>query len=177
MENNVKPFGIKRNIDYFFTRIFLSKQKMKEYKADFWSMMFFDTILLISFMIAYIVIGNLLSTVLNWNIGDFFLMFCFVLLGWKILWIHSLRGFSSRLLNGDLNIAIVKPLNVYFNITTEQINFQNIISGIGLFLIAIVYIIYTNIYQNFLLAFFVFIFASMYLIVLFNFIQSFSFFS
>lgn len=176
MENNVKPFGIRRHLDYFFTKIFLSIQKMKEYKADFYSMMFFDIILLISYIIAYTVIGNLISPFLNWKIGDFFLLFCFSLLAWKILWIHNLRGFSSRLLKGELNIAMVKPINVYFNIATEQINFQNIISGFGLFLLAVIYIIYDQSYENFLLAFFIFIFGSVYLVVIFNFIQSFSFF-
>lgn len=176
MENKVKLFGWKRHLDYFLTKIYLSKQKMKEYKIDFYSMLFFDIILLITHMISYFVLGGLIFSILKWNLGDFFLLFCFGLLAWKILWIHTLRHFSSRLLKGDLNIYLIRPMNVYFSTTTEYVNFQNLISGLGLFLMAISYILISETYTNYLLGFGVFIFGTLYLIVFNNFLYSFAFF-
>jgi len=175
MEKNIKPFGWRRNLDYLFILYYLSKQKMKEYKIDFFSMMFFDFFLLTTYMISYFVIGGLVFSFLHWNIGDFFLLFCFTLLAWKILWVWGLRNFAFKLLKGNINVYLLRPINIYFSASVEGINFQNLISGLGLFIIAIIYIIYSKIYIHYLLAFFIFIFGCTFLMVFVNFLESFAF--
>ncbi len=88
---------------------------------------------------------------------------------------HNLRNFSNRLLKGEVNIALTKPINTYFYISSELINAQNFITGISLFLISIFFILIGD-YSNYFFALVVFIFSLFYFVIFFNFLHSFDFY-
>ncbi len=173
--SEVVRFGWRRYVDFFVERMIISKKTNKEYKADFWSMMTFDIVHLLTMMIFYGAVAQLTSSFLGWNRVDFFLFFCINLLMWKNLWLHNLRNFSSRLLRGALNYALMRPLNPYFSMSTRYINWQNFISSIGLLAI-VAYVVLINDYSDYFFAFLIFIFGSLYFMAFYNFMSSFEFF-
>lgn len=161
--------------EVFFTKCKLALKENKEYKAQFWSVVLFDLILVCVILIFYTIYGNLINSILNWNLIDFFLLFCFQLLAGKFFWMHNLRFFSQRLLQGELNLYLVRPINSFFISSIKFISGSNILTGIVLFVITIG-TIFTNSYENILLSILIWFLGSIYYLIFVDFLYSFGFF-
>lgn len=170
----------KRNIfqkywEIYYEKMIISFKKNKEYRINFWMMNLFDVVTLFSFMAMYYVIGNLMYDTIKWDMIDFFIYFCLNLISWKMLWQHNLRNFSKRLLQGELNQNLLRPVNSYFLSSIEDLSASNFITGIML-LIVVFYIAVFK-YVNIFFAVFLMIFSWFYFMAWANFLDSFAFFA
>ncbi|MCA9460101.1 MAG: hypothetical protein KC550_06145 [Nanoarchaeota archaeon] len=171
----MKNFHFKNNFVFIMAKIELAFKATKEYKANFWSMLLFDFVILFSYMVLFVIIDKISSDYLFWDYMDFILLFCLNLLMWKFLWLHNLRNFGFRLLSGELNVFRTKPVNTYLMATSNYINGQNIISGLVLFFIIVLSMFYYN-YLNHYKALILIIFSFFYFMAFFNFFNSIYFF-
>lgn len=170
-----KRNSILKHVEIFFIKCIISLKENKEYKTQLWFVILFDTILFFMMMIFYIVYGNLVFEFLEWSSYDFMVFFLIQLLTAKVLWLHFLRYFSTRLVRGDLNQVLVKPVNSYFFTNTLQINGANIVTGIVLFFIIVFFLIFGH-YNNILLASLIWLIGTIFYIVYYNFFASLAFF-
>lgn len=163
------------HINYFLEICKLSLKTSKEYKTNFYMMVLFDIVILFVHMLVLTIIHNTVPEVLTWNTTDLFLFFTISLLLWKNLWLHNLRNFDHTLLSGLLNTYRTKPLNTYFQTSCKNINGQNLISSIIIYII-VFYVLTSQNYSNLLLGTLLHLFGTIYFFIFFNVIQSFYFY-
>ena len=170
----------KRNIFQKYSEVFLTKcliamKENKEYKAQFWSVLLFDIILVFVILLFFEFYGKLVFEILNWSLLDFFILFCFQLLAGKFYWMHNLRFLSQRILQGELNLYLVRPINTFFLTSIKFISGSNIITGVILLIITIFSVFIGN-YQNMIYSFIILILGSIYFLIFIDFLYSFAFF-
>jgi len=168
--NFVKLFNI------WFVRFLLSLKQIKEYKANFLSVLLFDLILFFSTMLFYtIFLGDVSSDILGWGINEFVLLFCFGLLGGKFTWMFNLFGFSGRLLSGELNLYLVRPVNAFFMAATSKMSGANFVTSVFLFLFSLIWL-FINDFKYILLVVVLMVFGWFMYSTLYCFMESISFF-
>ena len=161
--------------EVFFTKCKIALKENKEYKAQFWSVVLFDLILVFVILLFFEFYGKLVFEILNWSIFDFFLLFCFQLLAGKFYWMHNLRFLSQRILQGELNLYLIRPVNTFFLTSIKFISGSNIITGVIL-LIVTIFAIFIGNYQNIILAVIILVLGSIYFVIFIDFLYSFAFF-
>ena len=166
----------KNHFNFFIEKNIISKQASKEYKINFYFMLLFDIILFFTTTTFFYVMLPFINLVLDWTIYDLILVYWLELLTWKILWSHNLRGWNNRLLNGELNNYITKPINPYFGATSQLMSWPNTLTGFFI-LFGSLFFMFTH--QNYIYPFFgflVFLFGVFMFILYFNFFYSLNFF-
>lgn len=166
---------IQKYFEVFITKSLISLKENKEYKTQLWSVILFDIMIFLVMIFFYSVFGELVFEFLNWSTYDFLIFFCLNMLAAKVIWMHFLKVFASRLLNGELNLYLVRPINSYFMANSMTINGANIVTGLAYLLLTILLIYFGN-YSYYLLAFLIFILGCIYYLIFHNFIASLAFF-
>ncbi|MDA3856571.1 MAG: hypothetical protein PF569_10030 [Candidatus Woesearchaeota archaeon] len=161
-------------LEIYHIKIVLALKRSKEYKINFWMMTFFDLTLLLTTLLFFYTLKGFIGEVINWNMFDFFVYFTLDLISWKVLWQHNLRDFPNRLLQGELNDTLMRPVNIYFMSSIKLVSGNNLVSSI--FMISYLIPIMIMFYTNFYLAWLVIIFSWFYFMAFANFLDSFSFF-
>jgi len=168
--NFVKLFNVWR------VRFLLSLKQIKEYKANFLSVLLFDSILFFSTMLFYIIfLGDVSSDILGWGFNEFVLLFCFGLLGGKFTWMFNLFGFSGRLLSGELNLYLVRPVNVFFMAATNKMSGANFVTSVFLFVFSMIWLLVRE-FEHLFLVVVLMVFGWVMYSTLYCFMDSISFF-
>ncbi len=162
-------------LEVFFTKCRISLKEIIEYKTQFWSVLFFDVIIFFVMILFLNIYGTLVFEFLNWGTYDFFIFFCLLILAAKFIWMHFLRFFSTRLIQGELNLYLVRPVSSYFMMNCSTINGANIVTGFGFFMLTLI-LVYFGDYTNYFFSIIIFLFGICYYIIFHNFFASFSFF-
>lgn len=137
-----------RNIFLKYFEIYLARLKIAlktsvEYKAQMYSMLIFDTVLFFVMIFFYTTfLGGIGFEILGWGFPEFVLLYCFNLLGGKFLWLSNLYGFSHRLLSGEINQYLVRPVSCFIMSSSKLINGQNFVSMVLLFSFTIFWLFY-----------------------------------
>jgi len=103
-----------KNFNIFVERVRISLVQLKEYKANFYSVLFFDLVLSFVFVFFMFVFGDLIFDILGWEKIDLVIYYVALLCGAKIKWLFSLMFFSNRIITGDFNLVLTKPVNSFF---------------------------------------------------------------
>ena len=101
-------------LDFFLTKFSLAYKENSEYKTNLWSAIIANTVAVLTLILFFNVLSNLVSDILNWSNYDFVLYSILFLAGSKIYFIFSIRHFNNFLLSGDLNLILNKPINPLF---------------------------------------------------------------
>ena len=180
MENKIKPFGFKRNLDYFRENFIIMWKSMIEYKANFYNSLFIQLIFALIYFIYFSIISNEFGYLISWKFQDFLLFFLiydtiFVLYGtfsWK--W----EDFKYTLTSGRLNNYIFRPFNPFFAYSFSKLSgagFLMII--INLFIFPILFYFFEYEFSNIFFSFVVFCLICYGFFMLSSFFKSISFFS
>lgn len=169
--------NLKKYIDIYKEQILIRVKVFLEYKINFWMMNFFDIISLSTYILFYSTLMTLIGDLIQFTITEFILFWFLHLLAWKMLWIHNLREFNYRLLKGEINDHLVRPVNTYFLSSIKLFSGNNFISLFYVIPIVIGLIFYNNYELKYIiLGLGLLIFSWFYFIISFNFIESTAFF-
>ncbi len=159
-----------------FTRIGIVIKETKEYKANLYSSALADISIFLSlivFALGYKQISTLF--LLNWNLIDFISLYFVVNVMLKIFFILRIRNFRGFLLSGTFSTFLIRPFSSYFLTQLNSMKGMNVILFLFYFPIMLIYLIsqgYSNIVQGLLFS----LLGIIYAIILFNLLQSLSFF-
>lgn len=164
-------------IDLLVERSKISIKALFEYKANLYSILFFDFILSLAFGLFLFVFGGLVSDILFWSNYDFIVYFIVLLIGAKFKWAFSLIFFSHKLIKGDLNLVLTKPVSVYFFENLQERAGGTLVTAPILFLIFLVCSYFFGFsFLNVFYGSLILIFGIYYEIVLINFFESLAFY-
>lgn len=103
-----------RNFGVLVEMVRIQFKSLLEYKANLYAVLFFDTIVTIVFGFFFFIFGEFVFEILGWVERDFIFYFILLLVAAKCKWFFSLMNFSQRLLLGELNLVLTKPVNSFF---------------------------------------------------------------
>ena len=149
-------------------------KQLKEYSVNFWSVFVFDIVLFFVYLLFYSVILGISSEFLPWNFLDFILFYFSISLITKLTYFFRIKYFSSKLINGDLNVWRTKPINTFIAISMQ--NKDSAIYTTFLYIFPLGYIFYIGDNSNYFLAFLLLFFSLIYYIFFIAFFQSLAFF-
>jgi ABC-type uncharacterized transport system permease subunit len=139
--------SFQRSLGFLKEAFIISMKTSKEYKLNTYFMITFDIVLVLAKLLSFYIILSIVGDVIQWTILDYFIWYVLILIYWKFLWMHNLRGFSNVLLKGDMNQYLMRPISPYLQITSNKMSFPNFVSGfillISIYLVAL-YQGYTN---------------------------------
>jgi ABC-type uncharacterized transport system permease subunit len=147
----------------------------KEYKVNFYSILFFDIILLGTYLLFYQIYSKFVGEIIGWNSYDFILYYFALYFGSKGKWLFSLQYFTQRLLRGDLNTILTKPVNPFLFENLKIVNGPTLILMPISFLLFLIVAIKGN-YSNIFLGSLILIFGTILEIIMINFLESLAFF-
>lgn len=175
MRHMDKMVGSGNTFGVFFERFKMSLKQAFEYKANFYAMILFDFVLFFTSMFFYSVfLGDVGKDILDWGNNEFVLLFCFGLLSGKFLWFFNLFEFSERLLSGELNLYLVRPINSFFMASLKFMSGHNIISGAILLIFTVFWLIFKDFHNLFFVILLMFI-GWIFFSLLYLFADSFAF--
>lgn len=164
MENNIKPFGIRRNLFFIKDCFTLLFRRFVEYKANFYSSFFLFFFWYLAQFIFLLVLSNNFGTYIGWSFNEFVLFIIFVNLIWNILGLFNWGGgLYIAITKGNLNVLLPRPLS-----TKLKFYFYNL-DETGLFFILsnVVYIFGLIFYFKPVFYFSFFGFVSIFLLMVF----------
>jgi ABC-type uncharacterized transport system permease subunit len=115
MRNKNYNYGGFHFIQYFWTNFKIGIKVMIEYKANFYSSIFKNSIVFFSSIFFLKVLENKFGEIIGWNFVDFVVFFYFIALTQCLSAIMGYANFHRDLKRGDLNIFLQKPGNIFLN--------------------------------------------------------------
>lgn len=161
--------------EIFKERMRQGLKENKEYKANFYSILFFDIALLFVFMLFFQIYSSMIGSDLNWTSFDFVVYYLTLFFGSKIKWFFSLQFLREHLIAGDLNMHLTKPLNIFLFENMRMISGVNIIFIPLALILFIISVLYGN-YNHLFFAITLLLIGSIFEVIFINFIESTSFF-
>ena len=163
-----------KSLNYLREAFIISMKISKEYKLNTYFMITFDIVLVLAKLLSFYIILSIVGDVIQWTILDYFIWYVLILIYWKFLWMHNLRGFSNVLLKGDMNQYLMRPISPYLQITSNKMNFPNFVSGFILLISIYLVALYQG-YTNFLFGTLILIIGQISFIIFRNLFEAFSF--
>lgn len=143
-----------RLFNYLKERIIISLKSFVEYKGNFYSILISDLFTYIITLIFYFVYINLSgNSFLDWNLVNFLTFLLLVKFSLRFNNLFYFTGFSKRLLNGDLNSKLIRPIPTYFSMILNLSSGKVIMTLIS-FVLLLIILLYSNL-ENYFLAFLV----------------------
>lgn len=173
-EKFVKRNSIQRHIDFTKEIYVQAFKQIKEYPANFFSVFYFDIILTGVFLIFYNIFNEISADFLSWNYYDFILFFVSISLITKATYWFRIRFLNLKLLSGDLNIWISKPLNPFIALSLRDKG--SAIYTTFIFLPPLIILLYFGNYQNYFYSLSLLLFGLIYYVFFLAFLQSSAFF-
>lgn len=155
--------------------IIIGIKESLEYKANTIALLFVMLFNFIIFISLFSITNNLFLQRLNWNLIDFSM---FILLSYfcnRFYYIFDARYLFKRLLLGELNVALTKPINPFIYQNLKMINGQDLI--VLPFILIPISILLTYYNTNFFIFLILLILMVLYNIVVSQFTGSIGFFS
>lgn len=128
-----------RNLNFILTRLYQGILENREYKANFYMVLLFDSMAVLT-MTALMILIESVSSISGWNSFDFFTIVIFTLFNAKIIYGITFRFFNQFLLTGDFNMWITKPISPFYMMITKNMNGANIISILFIILPLVLYL-------------------------------------
>lgn len=133
MENNIKSFGLRRNIYFIYENFKLLLKKFVEYKSNLYASFLFFIIWYVSQIFFILIISNNFGSEIGWTLNEFVLFTILTNVVWSLLglfkWGHGLFFTLSK---GNLNVLLTKPLNhkfKYYFYELDEVGFFYLISN------------------------------------------------
>ncbi len=149
-------------------------KQIKEYPANFFSVFYFDIILTLVYLLFYNIFQDISKEFLSWSYYDFILFYVSISLITKATYWFRLRYFNLKLLNGDLNIWISKPINPFLALSLRDKD--SAIYTTFIFIPILLILLFFGEYSNYLFSFLILFFGLIYYVFFISFFQSFAFF-
>jgi ABC-type uncharacterized transport system permease subunit len=108
-------YGFIHFIKYFWVNLIIGIKTMTEFKANFYSSIFKNSIMFFSSIFFLKILANKFGEIIGWSFMDFIIFFYFVILIQGLSEIIGDCKFEKDLKNGKLNIFLQKPGNLFFN--------------------------------------------------------------
>ena len=180
MENNIKPFGWRRNLDYFKENFIIMWKSLVEYKMNFLVAFIEQIIFFFAQFIFFIVFSQNFAKDIGWNVSDFliFAMFADFIIVFAGFFIWKFYRFQSILVTGKLNSYINKPINSMFCFIFSDFSsraFTMLLMNIIVFPIILIY--FKISFVKLLIPFILFLFICSMYIFAFSFFSSINFFN
>ena len=151
MEKYKRQNNFQRHFDYFKERIIISVKSFIEYKGNFYSIFIsevFTYIITLVFYFVYIDLSE--NSFLDWNLLNFLIFLLLVKFSLRFNNLFYFSGFSKKLLNGDLNSKLLKPISPYFAMILNLASGKIVMTSIT-FILLVIILLYSN-FENYFLA-------------------------
>jgi len=170
-------FNFKKNLNFILAKIIIGLKENKEYKINLYSAIIVNLVVVLIYLIFFMIFNKNFPEVLNFTRYDFLVYGFLILSGSKIYHIFVLKYFSKKLLRGDLNLILTKPINPFLFSIFSSFRGPVIIVFPMLLLITLL-LIYFGDYSiiNYIPAILFFIFSCIYYMIFFNIFESLAFF-
>lgn len=113
MKNNVKPFGVRRNLFFIKECFILLLKKFVEYKSNLYSSFFVFLIWYLSQLVLVLTLSKNFGSDIGWSFNEFLLFIILVNLTWNVLGLFNWgSGLYMAITKGNLNTLLSKPLGV-----------------------------------------------------------------
>jgi ABC-type uncharacterized transport system permease subunit len=166
--------SFQRSLNFLREAFVISMKISKEYKLNTYFMIIFDIVLVLAKLLSFYIILSIVGDVIQWTILDYFMWYVLILIYWKFLWMHNLRGFANILLKGDMNQYLMRPISPYLQVASNKMSFPNFVSGFILLICVYLVGIYQG-YTNFLLGSLILSIGLISFIIIRNLFEAFSF--
>jgi ABC-type uncharacterized transport system permease subunit len=167
--------GVKKTFNIILTKFNIALKENKEYKGNFWSSILADLGVFLSLYVFYLGYKNLGNDFLNWSSIDFLTYLIIINFFMRLYYLLRIHYFSKVLLSGKFQTYLTKPTSSYLLTWLDMVIGSNVLLMPIYFVIGLLIIIYLG-YSNILLGTLISLFGIAYTALVFNTIQSFSFF-
>ena len=169
--------NFKKYKQIFNEKIIQALKENKEYKINFWSLIFLDITVTITYLIFYLIFSDIVTSFIDWKNIDFLFYFILLSIISKIKHLFGTKYLLEDIKFGNLNYFLTKPSNVFFLTSIKSIAGASITIFIFIILIIPFLFFYEFDFFVFLLFLFLLIFSCFFELMFNNFLWSFSFFT
>ena len=166
---------MRKEIEYYKTKILLMWLENREYKANLYMGLFSAFFTLIVHITVFYVLGNLFLYDLGFRFYDFIILFCLLMSGslmWRLFTNPYLSYYIKR---GNLNKMLTLPMSTIVYQMPIMLKGVGLVNSLIFLFLTIILSLFGN-YTNYLLALFIYLSGYISQISIMNFIGSLSFF-
>ena len=155
-------------------QFFIALKEIKEYKSNSYSVLFIDVFVLLIYIAFFSVYQSVAGDFLDWNTYDFILYYLIMLIEWKIVWLFGLINLRPKLIRGDFNIVLNKPINPFIYFSLKTMNGATVFT-IPPLILSITLMMYWGDYNNFFISSLLIFLGSFYFMFMYNLFESMAF--